>query len=223
MQGLINVQAKLKAPKGQFNAFGKYKFRSCEDILEAVKPHLAENGLQLTLSDKPLMVGDWHYIEATASVTDGKETVTVTAYAREALAKKGMDESQITGTASSYARKYALNGLFCIDDTKDADATNTHEDTPQTNSKASKKPANKKAAASTQPSKDNAADPLKSWRARIAQLEAEAIQAGMTQQQIEDAAIQAYGTADVSQLDKDKLQSFGQWLKQSIDYYKEQQ
>lgn len=127
MKKLIAVQAALKAPKGQFNSFGGYKYRSCEDILEAVKPLLLEQGLQLTITDEPVEVGGRIYIKATATVTDGSETATVSGYAREAETKKGMDESQITGTASSYARKYALNGLFLIDDTKDADATNDHQ------------------------------------------------------------------------------------------------
>lgn len=118
---LLNAQAELKAPKGNFNSFGKYKYRSAEDILEAVKPVNKKYGLTLTLSDKPVLIGDRYYIEATASISDGGENITVTAYAREALNRKGQDESQITGTASSYARKYALNGLYLIDDTKDAD------------------------------------------------------------------------------------------------------
>ncbi|GGP17271.1 ERF family protein [Oceanobacillus neutriphilus] len=121
VQKLIHVQKELKAPKGQFNEFGNYNYRSAEDILEAVKPFNAEKGLLLTLTDEPLLVGEWHYIKAAASITDGKDTHTVTAYARESESKKGMDHSQITGTASSYARKYALNGLYLIDDTKDAD------------------------------------------------------------------------------------------------------
>lgn len=121
-EALMAVQSELKAPKGQMNKFGGYKYRSCEDILEAVKPILKAHSLVLRLSDKPVIVDSWHYIEATATVEsqDGA-TYTVTAYAREPEFKKGMDDSQITGTASSYARKYALNGLFCIDDTKDAD------------------------------------------------------------------------------------------------------
>lgn len=126
MQKLIEVQAALKAPKGQYNSFGKYAYRSCEDILEAVKPLLVERGLTLTLSDEPVECGGRVYIKATASLSDGKDARAVSAYAREAEEKKGMDESQITGTASSYARKYALNGLFLIDDTKDADAANDH-------------------------------------------------------------------------------------------------
>lgn len=118
---LISAQTELKAPKGQYNNFGKYKYRSAEDILEGVKPVNAKYGLLLRLSDEPVCIGDRNYIKATATITDGTDTIEVTAYARESLSKKGMDESQITGTASSYARKYALNGLYLIDDTKDAD------------------------------------------------------------------------------------------------------
>src|SRR5690625_3858357 len=132
---LIEIQHKLKAPKGQYNSFGKYNYRSAEDILEAVKPLNAEQGLLLTLTDKPVLVGDWHYIEATASITDGNETKSVTAYARESQNKKGMDDSQITGTASSYARKYALNGLYLIDDTKDADTDEYQQQNAKTNVK----------------------------------------------------------------------------------------
>lgn len=121
---LAEIQAELKAPKGQFNKFGGYAYRSCEDILTAVKPLL--NGLSLTISDEIVMLGERFYVKATATLTDGRERIESTAYAREALTKKGMDESQITGSTSSYARKYALNGLLLIDDTKDADATNDH-------------------------------------------------------------------------------------------------
>ena len=122
---LIAVQGSLKAPKGQYNNFGKYKYRSCEDILEAVKPLLVENGLLLTIEDDIVSVGDRIYIKATASVSYGDCSISRSAFAREEETKKGMDASQVTGAASSYARKYALNGLFCIDDTKDSDATNT--------------------------------------------------------------------------------------------------
>lgn len=119
---VVAVQSELKAPKGQFNGFGKYKYRSLEDINEAVKPLLAKEGLKLTISDEPVAVMDRIYIKASATLSDGGNSITVNGYAREAENKKGMDESQITGTASSYARKYALNGLFLIDDTKDADS-----------------------------------------------------------------------------------------------------
>lgn len=120
---LLNIQNELKAPKGQYNSFGKYKYRSCEDILEAVKPLCLKNKVTLVLSDKILNIGERYYIEATAKIIDIEDGNCVwnTALARESLEKKGMDDSQITGTASSYARKYALNGLFNIDDTKDAD------------------------------------------------------------------------------------------------------
>jgi hypothetical protein len=110
----------IKAPKGQFNAFGKYKYRSCEDILEAVKPHL--NGLILTISDDIHFVEGRFYVKAIAKLTDGENSVETTAFARESLSKKGMDEAQVTGSASSYARKYALNGLLSIDDSKDPDS-----------------------------------------------------------------------------------------------------
>lgn len=128
---LANVQQALKAPKDQRNNFGNYNYRSCEGILEAVKPLLAKNELALTLTDEMVEVGGRIYVKATAAVFNagkdmGEATVSAEGYAREEESKKGMDSSQITGAASSYARKYALNGLFCIDDNKDSDATNTH-------------------------------------------------------------------------------------------------
>lgn len=123
LEKLSNIQNELKAPKGQFNSFGKYKYRSCEDILEALKPILKENRTSLVISDELENIGERYYVRATATIYDLDSDVTIsnTAYAREEEEKKGMDGSQITGTASSYARKYALNGLFNIDDTKDAD------------------------------------------------------------------------------------------------------
>lgn len=123
---LFAVQQALKAPKDQFNGFGKYHYRSCEGILEALKPHLGLNQLILTLNDEVVSGGDRVYIKATATVTDIEEggSISCSAYAREEETKKGMDASQVTGAASSYARKYALNGLFAIDDNKDSDATN---------------------------------------------------------------------------------------------------
>ena len=128
---LAQVQQALKAPKDQHNNFGNYNYRSCESILEAVKPLLAKSDLALTLTDEIVQVGDRIYVKATASVypttdNDGEVMVSVSAFAREEESKKGMDSSQVTGAASSYARKYALNGLFCIDDNKDSDATNTN-------------------------------------------------------------------------------------------------
>lgn len=129
MKELIMIQQELKAPKTQRNNFGGYNYRSCEDILEAVKPLLAEQSCTLTITDEIVMVGERIYLKATATITNPEGvSVSTTAFAREPEQKKGMDESQISGMASSYARKYALNGLFCIDDTKDADTMdNTHE------------------------------------------------------------------------------------------------
>ena len=125
---LLNIQNELKAPKNQKNNFGNYNYRSCEDILEAVKPLLAKNKLTLTISDEIEQIGDRYYVRAIASLTDIEkveenkiQTIQSEAFAREDDTKKGFDASQITGASSSYARKYALNGLFCIDDTKDAD------------------------------------------------------------------------------------------------------
>ncbi len=118
---LTKVQEELKAPKNQYNSFGKYKYRSCEDILEALKPILAKYGLFLMIGDTMEHVGDRYYIKATCTISDGETHITNSAFAREEESKKGMDGAQVTGTSSSYARKYALNGLFLIDDTKDPD------------------------------------------------------------------------------------------------------
>lgn len=121
-QKLIKLVGELKAPKGQKNTFGKYNFRSAEDILEAVKPLAVKYELLPNLSDEIVQIGDRYYIKATASISDKNTTKSATGYARESETKKGMDDSQITGTASSYARKYAMNGLYLIDDTKDSDS-----------------------------------------------------------------------------------------------------
>lgn len=118
---LIKVQATLNAPKGQFNSFGKYNYRSCEDIMGAVKPLLAEHGLVQFVSDEIVLIGDRYYVKATVTVTNGTDSHSVSALARESLTKKGMDDAQVTGSTSSYARKYALNGMYNIDDSKDAD------------------------------------------------------------------------------------------------------
>lgn len=140
------AQNELKAPKNQYNGFGKYSYRSCEDILEAAKPVCAKYGLLLTVSDEVVLTGERYYIKATAALCDAQggsdEVMTATAYAREPDTKKGMDDSQVTGAASSYARKYALNGLFCIDDTKDAD---TQESTGSSGRKSAQKPEQKPA------------------------------------------------------------------------------
>ena len=134
---IIRIQSNLKAPKDLWNDFSKFKYRSCESILEAVKPLLKEEGLFLTISDEIIQVGDRYYIQAIATVSSGKignngrnETLQVSGLAREPLSKKGMDEAQITGATSSYARKYALNGLFCIDDNKDVDTQSNQTTKP---------------------------------------------------------------------------------------------
>ena len=143
MQRLINIQQALKAPKNQRNSFGGYNYRSAEDILEAVKPLLFKEDVCLSISDEIVNIGNRFYIKATVSLfgSDGKEIAKTSAFAREADTKKGQDESQITGAASSYARKYALNGMFCIDDTKDADATNTGDDQKKQTATNAAKPA----------------------------------------------------------------------------------
>lgn len=129
MKELVEIQSRLKAPKSNYNSFGKYKYRSCEDILSAVKPLLHEYNCHLTISDEIVELAGRVYVKATATLEthDKSSRVTTSAYAREDDSKKGMDGSQVTGASSSYARKYALNGLFAIDDTKDADALNTSE------------------------------------------------------------------------------------------------
>lgn len=137
---LLAIQTKLKAPKGQYNSFGKYSYRSAEDILEAVKPLNAEQGVLLTITDEIKEIGGRVYVVATATVSDGTDTLQVSAFAREPENKKGMDESQITGATSSYARKYALNGLYAIDDNKDAD---TDEHKQQQDNAPKKQPAQK--------------------------------------------------------------------------------
>lgn len=125
---LLNIQNDIICNKSQFNKFGNYNYRSCEDILEAVKPKLKENKCLLFLTDELVNIGERYYIKAQARLIDAEDghSIIVDAYAREEETKKGMDGSQVTGASSSYARKYALNGLFCIDDQKDSDATNKH-------------------------------------------------------------------------------------------------
>lgn len=125
-QKLSDIQKKLNAPKNQFNKFGGYKYRSCEDILMAVKPLLGE--LAITINDEIILVSDRIYVKSTATITDGTESISASAFAREAADKKGMDAAQVTGSTSSYARKYALNGLLLIDDNKDADHDGNHQE-----------------------------------------------------------------------------------------------
>ena len=131
MKELIEIQSKLNAPKSRENKFGGYKYRSCEDILDAVKPLLKEQNSYLTITDEVVLIGDRFYVKATATIVTPSGTLANTAFAREEETKKGMDAAQITGAASSYARKYALNGLFCIDDVADPDTQDNRKEEPK--------------------------------------------------------------------------------------------
>jgi hypothetical protein len=169
MKELIEIQSELKAPKNQRNTFGNYNYRSAEDILEAVKPLLKKHGCYLTISDEMIQLGDRYYVKATVTLSKDADSISTTAYAREEESKKGMDSSQITGATSSYARKYALNGLFCIDDTKDADFTNTHGEEEQPKQKTVKAPAKAEIESDMKQAKEaidkckNAKDLLEVW------------------------------------------------------------
>ena len=192
----------LKAPKSQRNNFGKYNYRSAEDILEAVKPLAYKYGLVAKLSDEPVMIGDWHYIKATASIKDVKtgEEEIATAYAREPLAKKGMDESQITGTASSYARKYAMNGLYQIDDTKDADTDEYTEQVKQ----ATPKPITKTQQKALQKRSDEIAE--------LAKLESKNFFDQITEKKI------GY-SVDISKINTEQLATLTRYLNELEKYY----
>lgn len=192
----------LKAPKSQRNNFGKYNYRSAEDILEAVKPLANNYGLVPKLSDEPVMIGDWHYIKATASIKDVKtgEVEIATAYAREPLAKKGMDESQITGTASSYARKYAMNGLYQIDDTKDADSDEYTEQVKQ----ATPKPITKSQKEALQKRSDEIA--------KMAKLESKNFFDQITEKKIGCSV-------DISKVNTEQLGTLNRYLNELEKYY----
>lgn len=194
----------LKAPKSQRNNFGKYNYRSAEDILEAVKPLANNYGLVPKLSDEPVMIGDWHYIKATASIKDVKtgEEEIATAYAREPLAKKGMDESQITGTASSYARKYAMNGLYQIDDTKDADSDEYTEQVKQ----ATPKPITKSQQEALQKRSDEIA--------KMAKLESKNFFDQITEKKI------GY-SVDISKVNTEQLGTLARYLNELEKYYED--
>lgn len=162
---LQSIQQSLVAPKGQYNSFGKYSYRSAEDILEALKPILQEHDAVLILQDGIVQIGDRYYVEATATLYAVGETIGTTAYAREDDSKKGMDGSQVTGAASSYARKYALNGLFMIDDNKDPDTDEYHNQNNQGSSKQ-QKPAGQKEQTAKTSSKSNGAKTITGAQAK---------------------------------------------------------
>ena len=181
MQKLLNIQRDLKAPKSQYNSFGKYNYRNCEDILEAVKPLCAREGACLTISDEVVQIGERYYIKATATLYDSKtseEINHVTAYAREEAEKKGMDGSQVTGAASSYARKYALNGLFDIDDTKDADSDEKSEQPVKSGNTAAKAAKSGKETNEAKNPPKSYADALKAAMEREIKLKGQVVQLG---------------------------------------------
>lgn len=185
IQRVGDIQHKLKAPKGQYNSFGKYNYRSCEDILEGVKPLLKEHNLALLVDDEIVQIGERYYVKATAKITDGREIVSATAYAREPDTKKGMDESQITGATSSYARKYALNALLCIDDTKDADTMDN-----------SKKPAQQ-----TQ-------ETVYNWQT----LKARATQGGISEEELVHYVTETFRVSKPADLKQDHYQQAFNWV-----------
>lgn len=185
IEKIVAIQSELKAPKGQYNSFGKYNYRSCEDILEGVKPLLAKHGLVLTIRDGIELIGDRFYVKATATITDGKEQLSTEAYARESADKKGMDASQVTGATSSYARKYALNGLFAIDDTKDADTMDN-----------SKKPAQQ-----TQ-------ETVYNWQT----LKARATQGGISEEELVHYVTETFKVSKPADLKQDHYQQAFNWV-----------
>lgn len=207
-QKVQKVQERMKAPKNLYNSFGKYNYRNAESILEAFKPYGAEYGLLLTVSDGIYQVGDRIYVQATAYLqsTSGSGSLAVSAYAREAETKAGMDPAQITGSASSYARKYALNGLFLLDDTKDPD---TEEYTKQAEKE---KPAAKKPAPAKEERKPKAADD------KIGQLEAAALRRELTRTGIsEKSMLLAYGIDAVENMTREQWADAGEILASKPD------
>lgn len=185
IEKIVAIQSELKAPKGQYNSFGKYNYRSCEDILEGVKPLLAKHGLVLTIQDSIDLIGDRFYVKATATITDGKDEISTSAYARESLDKKGMDASQVTGATSSYARKYALNGLLAIDDTKDADTMDN-----------SKKPAQQ-----TQ-------ETVYNWNS----LKTRAVQGGISEDDLVHYVTETFKVSKLSELKQEHYQQAFNWV-----------
>lgn len=194
------IQSALKAPKSQYNEFGKYKYRKAEDILESVKPLLKENGCTLTCTDDLQLIGDRYYIRATATITCSEDgsSVSTTAFAREEEEKKGMDGSQVTGASSSYARKYALNGLLCIDDTADSDTTNQGDGKEK---KPTRKPASAPASDPAQP-QYNPVTPAQYWKIVKAYAEGKVTKSG-GDYRTEWARATNAGTSEILKFDKD--------------------
>lgn len=192
---LIEVQKLLKAPKNQYNSFGDYHYRSCEDILEAVKPLLAERGLLLTITDSVELIGERYYVKATAKITDGTNTYEASAYARETFERKKMDDAQLTGSASTYARKYALNGLLCIDDAKDADGL----------------PSEAKTESKTKTD-------IKQFNGSKAyyELKGEAEKGGITQNELNDYLKNTFKIGNASQMTADQFRIASEWIDSEI-------
>lgn len=203
-QSLNYIQSNLKAPKGQFNSFGKYHYRSCEDILEGVKPHLKETNTCLVISDDIVTIGDHNYIKATATLygADGG-AVANSAFAKEPLDKKGMDPSQITGATSSYARKYALNGLFCIDDTKDADtdAYTANTTKTKTQTKAPAKPVETKTMQEKRMREEYANTVKKMMGVK-----------NITSKQICDQMESMFGTRNSTEINNEQMKELADWI-----------
>ena len=203
-QSLNYIQSNLKAPKGQFNSFGKYHYRSCEDILEGVKSHLQETKTCLVISDEIVTIGEHNYIKATATLygADGG-AVANSAFAKEPLEKKGMDPSQITGATSSYARKYALNGLFCIDDTKDADtdAYTANTTKTKTQTKAPAKPVETKTMQEKRMREEYANTVKKMMGVK-----------NITSKQICDQMESMFGTRNSTEINNEQMKELADWI-----------
>lgn len=197
---LVAIQSELKAPKNQYNSFGKYKYRSCEDILEALKPLLAKYDVSLRLQDNIEQIGERYYVKAEAVLTDGVDSLSATSLAREPSDKKGMDTSQITGTASSYARKYALNGLFLIDDTKDADTEEY-----STTAKSPRKTTQKQTATSDSKASVDTIKLIKSLKQQV-------INAGIKEEGINEWFKVQFGDTPITQLDGKQRQTIINYL-----------
>ena len=203
---VVAVQSELKAPKGQYNSFGNYKYRSCEDILEGVKPLLKEYKLVLLINDEIVQIGERYYVKATAKITDGVEVISATAYAREPEAKKGMDESQITGATSSYARKYALNGLLAIDDSKDADTVDNGEKTIY-NQKRRREPQNEPMILNAQSNTESVVNTM--LINEIVQL---ANASGIDTNKLSDYVITTFNKPNCKALDTHELNQVKSWV-----------
>lgn len=207
---MIKVQADLKVPKGQINSFGKYSYRNLDDILMAVKPLLFKQGLLMTLSDQVYETKTRHYVIATCMVTDGTDTLITTGDSREQEQRKGMDESQITGSTSSYARKKALDGMFLLDDTKDADSMDNREQGTEQSEQPTRQPE-------PEPKPYDPRDYLDRINAQMER----ALEKGWGAEYIESHAIETWGTCEPLAMSKEALFEYGKYLKSLAEAEKE--